>query len=172
MVTTVERPWFGRAQPPASHVSATRVSATRARIGLTPEVGGRSSRTNHALTCVVTTSIPGHPTRKETSMASRRGKAAAIPCARSLEVDLARRQRRRLRRARRIEKPFDRLAERLLSEKKGWAYARSRLRVAIDHMSGHPPRPTGKKIYGFGPCFSHCVLDGPPRPAAEARMTA
>ena len=45
VVTTVVRPWFGRAQPPTSHVSAIRV-----RIGLTPEVGGRSSRPNHALT--------------------------------------------------------------------------------------------------------------------------
>ena len=48
-MTTVVRPWFGRAQPPTSHVRAI-----RRRIGLTPEVGGRSSRPNHALTCVVT----------------------------------------------------------------------------------------------------------------------
>ena len=52
VVTTVVRPWFGRAQPPTSHVSATRL-----RIGLTPEVGPPSadrSRPSHALTCLVT----------------------------------------------------------------------------------------------------------------------
>ena len=100
-------------------------------------------------------------------MASRRGKAAAIPCARSLEVDLARRQRRRLRRARRIEKPFDRLAERLLSEKKGWAYARSRLRVAIDHMSGHPAQTDREKNFTGSAPVSRIVFwrgyPGPPR---------
>ena len=39
------------AQPPASHVRAI-----RRPIGLTPKGGGRSSRPNHALTCVVTVS--------------------------------------------------------------------------------------------------------------------
>src|SRR5262249_14859124 len=29
-----------------------------------------------------------------------------------------------------------------------------------------------KKHYGFGPGFSHCISDGPQRPAAEAPMTA
>ena len=43
------------------------------------------------------------------------GKGGGDSCARSLEVVLARRQRRQLRLARRFEEPFDRLAEGLLS---------------------------------------------------------
>ena len=54
-MTTSVRAWFGRGfGPPTSHVSAISMAP---RIGLTPEVGGRSSRPNHALTDVVTFSV-------------------------------------------------------------------------------------------------------------------
>jgi hypothetical protein len=54
-MTTDVSPWFGRGtsnlarecDPPASG------------IGLTPEVGGRSSRPNHALACVATPRTAG-----------------------------------------------------------------------------------------------------------------
>ena len=53
-VTTFVRTWFGRGTS-----NLARQCDLRRRIGLTPEVGGRSSRPNHALTCVVTVAIPG-----------------------------------------------------------------------------------------------------------------
>jgi hypothetical protein len=53
-VTTGVSPWFGRGLRPANLARECDLRFDSIRIGLTPEVGGPSSRPNHGLTPVVT----------------------------------------------------------------------------------------------------------------------